>query len=74
VSEPQVEGPLAAVEADGRWLVVRAADPDDWLVAFAPDGGFPARAWAENMVAVYNARLGRLNPASSRRPPAASGR
>jgi hypothetical protein len=66
----QVDGRLAVVEEPDRVLVVLEDDPEDWLAAFAKRGGFPARAWAENMVAVYNARL---SSASSRRPRAASG-
>lgn len=47
---------LAVVETAGGYLVVRAGDPKDWLVRFDEGDGFPARAWAENMVRIYNAR------------------
>lgn len=54
---PQVEGPLAVREIEAAFLVVREEDPDDWLARFEKGGGFPARAWADNMVEVYNRRL-----------------
>jgi hypothetical protein len=53
----QVDGELAVVEEEGAFLVVRAEDPDDWLVCFEKAPSFPAREWAENMVRVYNRRL-----------------
>jgi hypothetical protein len=53
----QVVGKLAVVEEEEAFLVVRADDPDDWLVRFEKAPGFPAREWAENMVHVYNRRL-----------------
>ena len=52
-------GELAAVEREEAFLVVRAADPEDWLVRFEKSPGFPAREWAENMVRVHNLRLSR---------------
>jgi hypothetical protein len=66
----QVDGPLVVIEEPERVLVAPAADPADWLCAFAKAEGFPARRWAEDMVRTYNARL---SSASSRRPRAASG-
>ena len=56
-SDPQVEGKLAVREEETAFLVVRAEDPDDWLVRFEKSPDFPAREWAENMVHVYNRRL-----------------
>lgn len=56
-AEPQVEGRLAVREEETEFLVVRAEDPEDWLVRFEKSGDFPAREWAENMVRVYNRRL-----------------
>jgi hypothetical protein len=53
----QVVGKLAVVEEEAAFLVVRADDPDDWLVRFEKAPDFPAREWAENMVHVYNRRL-----------------
>ena len=53
----QVDGRLAVVEEGAAFLVVRAEDPDDWLVRFEKSPDFPAREWAENMVGVYNRRL-----------------
>jgi hypothetical protein len=53
----QVEGRLAVREEKAAFLVVRAEDPDDWLVRFEKSKDFPAREWAENMVQVYNRRL-----------------
>ena len=55
--EPQVEGRLAIREEEAAFLVVRADDPEDWLVRFEQTPDFPAREWAENMVRVYNRRL-----------------
>ena len=59
---PQVEGRLAVREEEGAFLVVREGDPEDWLVRFDKANGFPARAWAENMVRVYNRRLALRSP------------
>ncbi len=53
----QVAGKLSVVEEESAFLVVRAEDPEDWLVRFEKASGFPAREWAENMVRVYNRRL-----------------
>jgi hypothetical protein len=53
----QVVGKLAVVEEEAAFFVVRADDPDDWLVRFEKAPDFPAREWAENMVHVYNRRL-----------------
>lgn len=55
----QLEDRLAVREEEAAFLVVRAADPEDWLARFERDGDFPAREWAENMVSVYNRRLAR---------------
>lgn len=74
----QVDGPLAVREEEGAFLVVREGAPDDWLARFDKGDGFPARAWAENMVAVYNRRLAgssaRARNASSaaKKPPSSS--
>jgi hypothetical protein len=57
--EPQINGTLAVREEEAAFLVVRAEDPDDWLVRFEKSPDFPAREWAENMVQVYNRRLSR---------------
>ena len=51
------EGRLAVREEEEAFLVVRAADPEDWLARFEKVGDFPAREWAENMTRVYNRRL-----------------
>jgi hypothetical protein len=55
----QVDGELAVLEEDAAYFVVRAEDPDDWLVRFEKSPDFLARGWAENMVHVYNRRLSR---------------
>ncbi len=74
----QVEGPLAVREEEGAFLVVREGDPDDWLARFEKGDGFPARAWAENMVAAYNRRLAgssaraRNAPSAAKKPPGSS--
>jgi hypothetical protein len=52
-----VDGRLAIIEEEEAFLVVRADDPDDWLVRFEKRPDFPAHEWAENMVRVYNRRL-----------------
>ena len=64
---------LTVVEERDRFLVAREDDVTDWLCAFAKEGDFPARQWAENMARTYNARVG-VSRTSSLRPPAASGR
>lgn len=64
LQSPQVDGKLAIREQEAAILVVRADDPDDWLVRFDKEGGFPAREWAENMVGTWTNRLlasGRLS-------------
>jgi hypothetical protein len=53
----QVDGELAVVEEEGAFFVLRAEDPEDWLVRFEQSRDFPAREWAENMARVYNRRL-----------------
>ena len=58
-TDPQVNGKLAVREENEVFLVVREEDPDDWLARFDKGDGFPGRAWAENMVRVYNRRLER---------------
>ena len=45
---------LDVVESDSAYLVTEAGDPGDWLVSFEKGGRFPARAWAENMVTIFN--------------------
>jgi hypothetical protein len=65
---PQVDGRLAVREEEAAYLVIRADDPDDWLVRFEKSADFPAREWAENMVSVYNRRLLR-RPAGPPTPP-----
>ena len=65
---PQVDGRLAVREEEAAYLVIRADDPDDWLVRFEKSDDFPAREWAENMVSVYNRRLLR-RPAGPPTPP-----
>ena len=55
----EVDGKLSIREERAAFLVVWEEDPDDWLVRFDKDGGFPAREWAENMVRVFNRRLER---------------
>ena len=65
----QVDGRLAVREEEGAFFVVRADDPEDWLVRFESDGTFPAREWAENMANVYNRRLA----CRSTRPPTSPG-
>ena len=52
-----VDGPLAVREEGDDFFVVREEDPEDWLARFEKSPDFPARAWAENMVSVYNRRL-----------------
>ena len=54
---PQVDGRLAVREEEAAFFVVREEDPEDWLVRFEKGAGFPARAWAENMVHVFNRRV-----------------
>ena len=75
MSDRPVAGRLAVVEEGDRVLVVLEDDPSDWVCAFATADDFPARRWAQDMARTYNARLDvSVSSASSRRPPAASGR
>ena len=62
-------GPLAVSEDAERCLVVDAEDEEDWVVRFDKGDQFPAREWADNMVAVYNRRLSspRAGTAGARR-------
>jgi hypothetical protein len=64
---------LTVLEERDRFLVAHEDDLADWVCAFAKDGDFPARQWAENMARTYNARAA-ISRTSSPRPPAASGR
>jgi hypothetical protein len=48
-----VSGPLVVLEEPDRVVVAYADDPSDWLCEFSKAGGFPARRWAEAMVAAY---------------------
>ena len=64
----QVDGELAVVEEEGAFFVVRAEDPEDWLVRFEQSHDFPAREWAENMVRAYNMRLSRRSAGPSTPP------
>ena len=56
-SNLQEDGRLAVREEVAAFLVVRADDPEDWLVRFEKSESFQAREWAENMVRVYNRRV-----------------
>jgi hypothetical protein len=67
--DPQEGGRLAVREEEAAFLVVRADDPEDWLVRFEKTPDFPAREWAENMVRAYNRRLSRRRA----RPPTPPG-
>jgi hypothetical protein len=62
---------LVVIEQEDRFLVAPEDDPGDWLCAFAKSPAFDARRWAHDMARSYNERV---SSASSRRPPAASGR
>jgi hypothetical protein len=73
VSGRPVAGRLAVVDEGDRVLVVLEDDPSDWICAFAKAHDFPAQRWAQDMARTYNARM-EVSCASSRRPPAASGR
>jgi hypothetical protein len=59
-----VTGRLVVVEEPERVLVAYADDPSDWLCEFSKAGGFPARRWAESMVAIWNAQF-RIQPPST---------
>jgi hypothetical protein len=67
-SPPEVNGKLVVREERAAFFVAREEDPDDWLVRFDKDGGFPAREWADNMVRVFNRRLERCTPVPSTPP------
>ena len=59
----QAAGRLAVREEAAAFLVVRAEEPEDWLVRFEKSPDFPAREWAESMVSVYSRRLSRRSAA-----------
>jgi hypothetical protein len=44
---------LVVIEEADRVLVAYADDPCDWLCEFSKAGGFPARRWADGMVAAF---------------------
>jgi hypothetical protein len=50
---------LEVIEDADNVRVVLAGDPEDWLVCFEKTTDFPARAWAERMVGLYNAGVPR---------------
>jgi hypothetical protein len=50
---------LEVVETESAYLVTEAGDPEDWLVLFEKNPRFPAMEWAENMVGIFNLRVGR---------------
>jgi hypothetical protein len=54
---------LKAIGTADAWLVVWEDDPDDWLVRFACEAGFPAETWARNMARLYNERRSAKCPA-----------
>lgn len=47
---------LAVVETDAEVRIVVDGDRDDWVIAFTKNGAFPARAWAEQVVAIVEHR------------------
>ena len=70
-SDGEAERLLEVVETETAYLVTEAGDPDDWLVSFGKAPAFPAAAWAEGMVRIFNAgRRPTLPPGrlSSHRP------
>lgn len=48
-------GPLTIIDTGRELRVAPIAEPDDWVVCFVKEPGFPAREWAERMTALYNA-------------------
>jgi len=50
-------GEFTVIEKETAYLVAPAADPEDWVASFQKSPDFPARRWAERMVALYNQRL-----------------
>jgi hypothetical protein len=48
---------LVVIEEPDRVVVAYADDPADWLCEFSKAGGFPARRWADAMVAAYQLRI-----------------
>jgi hypothetical protein len=45
---------LVIIESEEAYFIAWADDPQDWVVCFRKGAEFPARGWAERMVAIYN--------------------
>ena len=45
---------LIIIDQDHAITVAWADDPEDWVVRFDKQPGFPALKWAERMVKMYN--------------------
>ena len=52
-----MSAPLIVLDEPDRVVVAYADDPSDWLCEFSKAGGFPARRWADAMVAAYQLRI-----------------
>jgi hypothetical protein len=52
-----MDGKLNLIENENAVWVFWADDPDDWIVCFQKTAQFPARAWAERMLALDNLDL-----------------
>lgn len=48
-------GRLTIIDMGRELRVAPIDDPDDWVVCFAKESGFPAQEWADRMIALYNA-------------------
>lgn len=57
-------GRLAIFDMGRELRVAPIDDPDDWVVCFAKESGFPAQEWADRMIALYNADPVRQRTAS----------
>ena len=53
---------LTIVETETAVFVAYATNPNDWVARFEKTTTFPARTWAERMVARYDERHLETNP------------
>lgn len=45
---------LIIIESEEAYIIAWADNPQDWVVSFRKEAGFPAREWAERMISIRN--------------------
>ena len=53
-SGSEIHAQLIVIESEEAYIIAWADNPQDWVVSFRKEAGFPAREWAERMVAICN--------------------